>query len=115
MALVVARAGSMSVARASVMGKKVSAVAEVAGTGEWSVKNRYFGRGYGVGSRRGGVHRFEGQSVGGCGGGSVVLMSGASMAMNVGDWVVKSGRIGVDCVNINIVGGCGVGICRGGV
>ena len=85
MALVVARAGSMSVARASAMGKKVSAVAEVAGTGEWSVKNRYFGRGYGVGSRRGGVHRFEGQSVGGCGDGSVVLMSSASMAMNIGD------------------------------
>ena len=43
MALVVARAGSMSVARASVVGKKASAVAEVVRTEKWSVKTASLG------------------------------------------------------------------------
>ena len=47
--------------------------------------------------------------------GSVVLVSGSLIAMIVGDWVVKGCRVGVNCVDIHIVGGCGVGICRGSV
>ena len=115
MALVVARAGSMSVARASAVGKKASAVAEMAGTEKWSVKTASLGGEMMLGavvvvsivSRA----KVSGDVVVG----SVVLVSGASMVMYVGDWVVKGCWVGVDCVDIHSVGGCGFEIYRGGV
>ena len=114
MVLVVTRAGSMLVSRASVVGKKASDVAEVTSTEEWSVKTTIFG-GAMVSGAVVAVYIVSRAKVSGdVVVGSVVLVSGSSMAMNIGDWVVKSCRVGVDYVDIHSVEGWGVEIYCGG-
>ena len=105
MALVVTRAGSMSVARASVVGKKAVDVAEGTVTGEWSVKTAILGGTMVLGAVMVVSIISRAKVSGDVVVGSVVLVSGASMAMNIGDWVMKGCRVGVDCVDIHSVEG----------
>ena len=105
MTLVVTRAGSMSVARASVLGKKAADVAEATATGEWSVKTAILGGTMVLGAVMVVSIVSRAKVSGDVVVGSVVLVSGASMTMNIGYWVMKKYRVGVDCVDIHSVEG----------